>query len=60
MAPRKIKTLQEVRKEYILKVLKATGWDYEKASRILKVSEDYLKREAKDLFDGELPRGPQP
>jgi hypothetical protein len=44
-----VKTLEEIRVEYILKVLAQTNWDYRKASRILKVSEDFLKREVKKI-----------
>jgi hypothetical protein len=39
------KTLGEIRKEYILKVLEQTSWDFREASRILKVSEVSLKKE---------------
>jgi hypothetical protein len=59
MAPDKIKTLQQVRKEYILKVLAATGWNYEKASRILKVSEEYLEKQVRNLANEETPQGRQ-
>jgi hypothetical protein len=64
-AGRKVKTLQEVRKDYILKVLKEAGWDYGKASRILEVPEDSLKREIKKIapghgVEGEKPRGDRP
>jgi hypothetical protein len=51
-AGKKVKTLQEVRKDYILKVLKEAGWDYEKASRTLGVPEDSLKREIKKIAPG--------
>jgi hypothetical protein len=44
-----IKTLGEIRKEYILKVLEQTGWDFGKASRILKIPEDLLRKEAKKI-----------
>lgn len=57
MAPERIKTLEEVRKEYILKVLKEADWNYERASSILKVSRDYLKKEVKNLFGDEVEKG---
>lgn len=59
MTPDKIKTLQEVRKEYILKVLEATGWNYGKASRILKVSEKYLEKQVRDFANEETSQGRQ-
>jgi DNA-binding NtrC family response regulator len=59
MAVTKIKTLREVRREYILKVLRETGWDYEKASLILKVSRESLEKEAKDLCSAEMAGGPK-
>ncbi|MCS7280715.1 MAG: helix-turn-helix domain-containing protein [Desulfobacterota bacterium] len=40
-----MKTLKEVKREYILKVLRTTGWDIKRASEILKVNERYLRRE---------------
>lgn len=40
-----LKTLREVRKEHILRVLEQTNWDLEEASRILRVSPAFLKRE---------------
>jgi hypothetical protein len=60
---KKIKTLEEVRKEYILKVLKEADWDYVKASRILKVSEESLRKEIRKIFldqtaeEGKAPGG---
>jgi len=44
---KQIKTLNEVRKEHILRILKDTNWDIEKASRILNVSPRFLKNELK-------------
>lgn len=38
-------TLQEIKREYILQVLDHTNWDIKKASEILKISEDFLKKE---------------
>ncbi|MCX5810175.1 MAG: hypothetical protein NTX36_12540 [Proteobacteria bacterium] len=40
-----MKTLQEIKREYILQVLDHTNRDLKKASEILKVSEDFLKKE---------------
>jgi len=42
---RPLKTLREVRREHILRVLEQTKWDLEEASRILRVSLAFLKRE---------------
>ncbi len=38
-----LKSLKEVKKEHILKVLQKAGWDLSAASRILKVSPSVLK-----------------
>jgi hypothetical protein len=40
-----VKRLDEIRREYILRVLSEVDWDYKKASAILKVSEKSLKRQ---------------
>jgi hypothetical protein len=39
-----IKPLEEVRQEYMLRILNESAWDFRRASRILKVSEVYLKK----------------
>ncbi|HOV89696.1 MAG TPA: hypothetical protein PKW07_03185 [Syntrophorhabdaceae bacterium] len=49
-----VKTLDEIRREYILKVLDAVNWDFEKASNILNVSVSYLKKEIKQLKEIDL------
>lgn len=40
-----MKTLQEIRKEYIGKILEETRWNLQKASRILQIPEDVLLKE---------------
>ncbi|OPY04337.1 MAG: hypothetical protein A4E61_00757 [Syntrophorhabdus sp. PtaB.Bin184] len=40
-----MKTLQEIRKEHICKVLEKTHWDLKEASTILEISEDVLLKE---------------
>jgi DNA-binding NtrC family response regulator len=40
-----IKTLQEIRKEHICKVLEKTHWNLKEASVILEISEDVLVKE---------------
>jgi len=40
-----MKTLQEIRKEHIGKVLEETRWNLKKASIILEIPEDVLVRE---------------
>lgn len=40
-----MKTLQEIRKEHIGKVLEETRWNLKKASAILEIPEDVLVRE---------------
>jgi transcriptional regulator of acetoin/glycerol metabolism len=40
----KIKTLKEQEKEHLVKILKMTNWDLEKASRLLKIPISNLKR----------------
>jgi transcriptional regulator with PAS, ATPase and Fis domain len=42
-----MKTLKEIRLEYIRSILDENGWDFKKASRILEISESRLLREAK-------------
>jgi DNA-binding NtrC family response regulator len=44
-----MKTLKEIRLEYIRSILDENGWDFKKASRILEISENRLLREAKSL-----------
>ncbi len=44
-----MKTLKQLRREYIRTVLESSGWDIKKASSILKVSEKVIEREAKAL-----------
>lgn len=44
-----MKKLEEIRKEYILRVLSDTCWDIKKASKILKISEKYLKKEIQKI-----------
>lgn len=39
-----IKTLKEQEKEHLVKILKMTSWDLEKASRLLKIPISNLKR----------------
>jgi hypothetical protein len=51
------KTLGEIRKEYILKVLEQTSWDFRKTSKILKVSEVSLKKEISKINPSLFPVG---
>jgi len=44
-----MKTLEEIRKEHIMKVLKRTNWDTKKASEVLRISESYLRKEIQKL-----------
>lgn len=44
-----VKTLREIRKEHILKVLENANWNLKKASVILKVSEVFLKKEIHNI-----------
>lgn len=44
-----MKTLREVRNEHILNVLTNTNWDIAKASKILKISEGFLKKEIEKI-----------
>ncbi len=46
-----VKTLDEIRREHILKVLYEADWDIEKASNILNVSIAYLKKKKKKIKD---------
>ena len=43
-----MKTLREIRKEHISRVLERTRWDLQKASSILKITEDALVKEIND------------
>lgn len=45
----KMKTLEEIRQEHILQVLKRTNWDTKKASEVLRISESYLRKEIQKL-----------
>lgn len=49
MKDKRFKTLSEIKREHIIKVLDATQWDFKKASTILNVSETYLKKELKQI-----------
>jgi len=40
-----MKTLREIRKEHICRVLEKTRWNLKKASAILEISEDLLVKE---------------
>ncbi len=40
-----MKTLQEIRREHICRVLEKTRWNLKKASAILEISEDSLVKE---------------
>jgi DNA-binding NtrC family response regulator len=44
-----VKTLDEIRREYILMILEDNGWDVKKASGILRISESRLQREIQKL-----------
>ena len=44
-----MKSLDQIRKEHILEVLRHTDWDTKRACEILKVSEAYLKKEMQQL-----------
>jgi len=44
-----VKTLDEIRREYILMILEDNGWDVKKASGILRISESRVKREIHKL-----------
>ncbi|HOP85014.1 MAG TPA: helix-turn-helix domain-containing protein [Syntrophorhabdaceae bacterium] len=43
------KTLNEVKREHIIKVLDATKWNIKKASAILNVTESFLRKEIRQL-----------
>jgi len=49
MKNRGFKTLNEIKREHIIKVLYATQWDIKKASAILNVTESFLKKEIRQL-----------
>ena len=53
-----MKTLQEIRKEHIGKILEETRWNLEKASRILEIPEDVLVKEINK--SGIVKRKPNP
>jgi hypothetical protein len=44
-----VKKLDEIRREYMLRVLVESDWDYRKASSILKVSEKFLREQVKAI-----------
>ena len=44
-----MKTLKEIRLEYIRSILDENGWDFKKASRVLEIPESRLLREARSL-----------
>jgi len=44
-----MKTLEEIRQEHIMQVLKRTNWDTKKASEVLRISESYLRKEIQKL-----------
>jgi DNA-binding NtrC family response regulator len=44
-----MKSLEQIRQEHILQVLKRTNWDTKKASEVLQISESYLKKEIQKL-----------
>jgi transcriptional regulator with PAS, ATPase and Fis domain len=44
-----MKTLEQIRHEHILQVLERTNWDTKKASKVLRISEGYLKKEIHKL-----------
>ncbi len=60
MAGETIKTLREVRRNYILKVLDEAAGDYGKASKVLNVSEEYLRREVKRFAPDAPGQGKEP
>lgn len=49
MKNKAFKTLNEIKREHIIKVLDATEWDIKKASAILNVTESFLKKEIRQL-----------
>jgi DNA-binding NtrC family response regulator len=51
-----MKTLEEVMQEHIRQVIDYTNWDIKKASIILKVSEDYLKKKIQKIEQTEIKR----
>jgi hypothetical protein len=44
-----VKKLNEIRREYILRVLAEAGGDFKKASAVLKVSEKFLRKQVKEI-----------
>lgn len=44
-----MKTLREMRRDYIRTILEDNGWDIEKASTILKIPKSVVRREAQRL-----------
>lgn len=44
-----VKKLNEIRREYMLRILAEADWDFKKASVILKVSEKFLRKQVKQL-----------
>ncbi len=44
-----MESLEQIRREHILEVLRLTDWDVKKACEILKVSETYLRKEIQQL-----------
>lgn len=44
-----IETLREVRRSHILKTLENAEWDFQKASVMLNVSENFLRNEVKKI-----------
>ncbi len=51
-----MKTLEEVMQEHICQVLDYTNWDIKKASIILKISENYLKKKIQKIGQAEIKR----
>ncbi|RLA84003.1 MAG: hypothetical protein DRG31_05505 [Deltaproteobacteria bacterium] len=43
-----LKSLKEVKREYILKVLEESEWDLERASQLLKISSSLLRRHLRE------------
>ena len=44
-----MKTLREMRRDYIRSILEDNGWDIEKASTILKIPKSVVRREVRRL-----------
>ncbi len=47
-----LRTLSEIRHDYILKVVRDTGGDIARASKVLRVSEAYLRKELRKIDQG--------